>query len=525
MNEYDDSLEFQELLRSYEKLKQQGKAGYFDSDDYVDIAEHYMQNDRLSEALDVADEGLRLHADDVALLSIKTNVLISLMRFDEARQILDRITPDDDPDVYYFRGQLACADGEAFGVRSDWFHRWMDIERTECDEMTNSHDAEGRLKEAYMHVVLSIVDLSPEDNLDSIMTEWVDEYISRCTFQTIDDSDLDIARACHDVSLYEKEIELYKLFLDVDPYLKGGYTYLASLYSMINEHDEAINSAEFALAIDQDDTQALLVKALGHYQLSDYEQATIDFGRYIKKTSDSVYYAVLASCLMHIGRKDEALAYLLMARDYTNTKMRDADMKAGSRAFMADVYMQGGYYDEALKQMNAVLRHKRLPEFVIQKGIILLAQDKLGAAMRTFLEAIGMAERKFPYLMVAGGELMSRGYLDVAMLVFSLAGKCKDDPDYPIIYIYLAQGYYLKQSRAQFLKYLQKACTETPEMVHNCWHDELIGVAPADYFATLKGLLDNKMTDHLESGFSSSNARLFDFEPLIDLDGDMPMPF
>ena len=207
MPEYDDSIELDQLLRSYERSKRQGKPCYFDSDDYIDIVEYYMRNEQFQEALDAVEEGLSLHHRDSDLRSLKANVLICLQRYDEAEKLVDAIDPSDDPDVYYFRGQLACAYGHPLDERTQWFRTWMETEREECRQMSDDEEAHTRMREAYMHVIMSIVDLSAEDNLDDIIIPWVDEYIEQCTPLVGDDIDLDIARACHEVELIDKEIE------------------------------------------------------------------------------------------------------------------------------------------------------------------------------------------------------------------------------------------------------------------------------------------------------------------------------
>jgi len=531
MPEYDDSIEFKELLHSYEKSRQQGQPSYFDADDFVDIAEYYMRNERLQEALTAAEDGLNLHQGDDDLRSIKANVLISLQRFDEAQEIVDTIQPEDDPDVYYFRGQLACAFGKSFDERNDWFRKWIDEERAECDEMEYAEDSRQRLREAYMHILLSIVDLSFEDDIYDLMMPWVDEYQQQCSPLEADDIDLDIARACHDAGLIDKEIELYIAFLDVKPYLPQGWTYLASLQSSVDDYEESVNSAEFALAIDASDTQAQLVRALGYYQMGNYDEASTGFKRFIDQTGDGVYYAMLGSSLMRSKRKEEALHYLDLAQDYVSHEVKSKEIKAGTRSYLAEIYLSGGYYDEALKMINLALRsNSKSPEFLMIKGTILLEQHKTALAIKSYLTAINAAERKFPVLTIAGGELMSHGRNEVAMIFLNMALRYDDDPDYEKIYIYLAQGYHLLHMPKQFSKYLKLACEHTPDLVRTCWPDDLIGVDEADYYDVLMKLMANRV------GQSSGNeADPYDIEahlpelPFGNISDNMPdddvMPF
>ncbi len=494
MNDYDDSIEFKELLHMYEKSRQQGRPSYLDVDDFVDIAEYYMRHEQLQEALIAAEEGLAMHRDDEDLCSVKANVLISMQRFDEAQEIVDRLNPDDDPDVYYFRGQLACAYGRTMSERNEWFRKWIKQEHKECDEMESAIEARQRLREAYMHIMLSIVDLSEEDDIYALMAPWVDEYQQQCAPLEADDLDLDIASALHDAGLIDKEIELYNAFLDVNPYLPQGWTYLASLQSSVDDYEGSVNSAEFALAIDADDSQAQLVRALGYYQMGNYDEASRSFRRFIGQTGDGMYYSMLGSALMHSKHKDEALLYLDLAQNYISHEVKDKDVKAGARSYLAEIYLSGGFYDDALKMINLALRsNSKSPEFLMIKGSILLEQHKPALAIRVFFNAVKGAKRKFPLLTIAGGELLSHGLHEAAMVFLSLARQYRNDPDYPKLYIYLAQGYHLMHMPKQFSKYLKLACEHTPDLVRVCWPDDLIGVSKDDYYNVLMKLMSNKV--------------------------------
>ena len=103
-------------------------------------------------------------------------------------------------------------------------------------------------------------------------------------------------------------------------------------------------------------------------------------------------------------------------------------------------------------------------------------------------------------------------------MLLTTALRFDDDPDFPKIYIYMAQGHYLMRHTDMFLKYLKKACQYTPELVRTCWSDELIGIAPDHYYQTLHDLLLGRMGDDSKSRLDRINDTdmLFDSEePLL----------
>ena len=132
MDNYEESVEFQELLKDYQHTRRQGRNTYFDSDAFIDLAEYYMTHNTLEEAFEVIEDGLSFHPEEEALLALKANVLISLTRFEEAEAILARLDPKDDHDVYYFYGQLACGKEHNYEQANRLFKKWLKIEMGEC---------------------------------------------------------------------------------------------------------------------------------------------------------------------------------------------------------------------------------------------------------------------------------------------------------------------------------------------------------------------------------------------------------
>ena len=160
MDNYEESVEFQELLKDYQQSRRQGRNTYFDSDAFIDIAEYYMTHNPMEEAFEVIEDGLAFHPNEEALLSLKANVLISLSRFDEAETILEHLDPEEDHDVYYFHGQLACGKERDYEKAKKLFKKWLKIEMRECEDMPNQEEGATRKREAFMHVIMSVSDLT-----------------------------------------------------------------------------------------------------------------------------------------------------------------------------------------------------------------------------------------------------------------------------------------------------------------------------------------------------------------------------
>ena len=489
MMDLDESLEFQELLSHYRKAKAKGLPYYIDSDDYIDIAEYYIAHESLQEAYEVVEEGLSYHSDNKDLLSLRANTLIGMNRFDEAEEAVAMLNPDDDHDTYYYSGQLACAQNHDYETAEKLFRKWLKIEVGQCKDMSDREEAATRKREAYMHIIMSLSDLAEEDDAQRLLPQWIDKYIQRCSPIPGDDIDVDIARICNINHLYSKEIELYNHILDSNPYMPQGWTYLASLQMVTGDVDGALNSVDFALAIDPDDTQALLVKGQGFLMRANYTVAEKSLRKYIELTHDDYYNIALANCLMQTEKKDAAYQLLEEYRLPVIRKVKDRSAKADMWAYIADIYLTGGYCTEAMRSINNALRmYPGATGYKMMKGSIYLGQKQMGKAVMCFLDATANADNPVKVMLGAAAELLEHGNLMPAMMFLKMVTRETDDPDHVRAYPYLAHCYFLLKMPKFFYESLEKACKYTPQMVGEFWKDDLMGIEPENYYQVLKNL-------------------------------------
>ena len=489
MMDFDESLEFQELLTHYRKAKEKGSPCYMDSDDYIDIAEYYISHEGIQEAFDVVEEGLSFHCDNPDLLSLRANTLIGLNRFDEAEAAVASLNPDDDHDVYYFNGQLACAKYRDYERAEKLFKKWLKIELSECREMSDKEEASTRQREAYMHIMMSLSDLAEEGKAEQLLPAWIEKYLQRCSPIPGDDIDLDIARICNINQLYQQEIELYNHILDSNPYLPQGWTYLASLQVLNGDIANSLNSVEFALAIDPDDTQALLVKGQDCLLLSNFAEAEKALTKYINLTHDDYYNIALANCMMHMGKKEAAHQLLDEHRLPVIRSVKDRSAKADMWAYIADIYRIGGYYTEAIRAITNALRlYPDAPHYKMMKGSIYLDQGQMGKAVMNFLDVAAAEPNPVRVMLGAAAELLEHGNLMAALMFLRMVTKEKSDPDHVKAYPYLAHCYFLLKMPKFFYENLEQACKYVPQMVAEFWKDDLMGIEPENYYQVLRTL-------------------------------------
>ena len=177
------SNDFQQLLSRYETAQREGSSCYMDSDDYIDLSDYYLDIDKPGQALDVAEEGIRLHPDDDLLPAVRAGVLIYMKRFEEARAVVDELDEDTNYDVMYLEAQLCYGmDGNPEEADS-LFHDWLECVENEWrsaeeEEDATAEEAETEIRSAYMHIIMSYVELG-EVERDTFARSWVKRYLKR----------------------------------------------------------------------------------------------------------------------------------------------------------------------------------------------------------------------------------------------------------------------------------------------------------------------------------------------------------
>lgn len=484
----DEPNDLKQIIIKYEIAKSEGKICYLDSESYMDIVEHFCRVNRYSAALEAVDAGLAVHPDCNDLKIIKVNALICTKQFDKARLLLDSLDPESDIDILFFRGELQIALNQDFDGAEKYFRQWIDTDEKNLD-LSNEDD---RLcfKDDFLQVLASVYELKHwMYNPASMIQRWVKLYIEKCSPLTGDEKDMDMARICHDEMMLSEEIKMYTAFLDNNPYLDGGWTYLATLYNSLGDTEETLNAAEFALAVNPDDISAMVLKGSCLQNRNNFVEAEKLFRKYIEVTYDPFVGVSLAECLISQGKIDEANDHLKMAEKKLTTRYMDKLLQLEIRKSISKAYYMAGMYKDALRLTNLVLKYDSLSvEFIIQKANILLKTGKVNSAIKEFHKAIVMSGESFDTIQSVALYLYNQKQWELAGLFFKGIIDKQLSPNYVHCYAKLAMCCLKTGDYEGFLENLQLACNLCEDDVQLTWWNELEdeNIDPADYYSFLK---------------------------------------
>ncbi len=287
------SKRLKELVARYESMRSGGgESHYFDTDEIVEIAEHYEANDNFAQALHAVEFGLRLHPGSDVLLLKQARVLLLLDRVDKVRAIMATVV-DDGVEATLIRAEL-----HYFDNRPEAGHRQLlslfnhkEVWEDECFDALDIYIN-------YNHI------------------EGMEEFVAQAENRLPDSRGLlrEMAAAYEEKGNYDSAVQVYNRLLDKDPYSYIDWFALAKVEAMARHYDRALEACDFALAIQENDEPILLFKGYCYYDSGQYAQAVEQFLESLEFTSHKgVVYELIGECYVKSEEPARALEYFTKA--------------------------------------------------------------------------------------------------------------------------------------------------------------------------------------------------------------------
>lgn len=518
MREYEkyyQSEEFKEILQRYERVQQEQRNCYFDVSDLVDVSDYYLNNNDMDSALKAADMGLAMHPQDEDLLLSRANALLFLRQYEEVESLISHMHETSRFDLLFLKAQIMCGQANPVGAHT-LFQEWIKeqenlfsqcsdenptasgtVDKEEEEDGYEDVYSEEELRDAYLHVAMSfdqLCDDADETCVSGYVELWLKEYIKRFPQMGQYDADLDIAHLAQDWDFAEEQETLYKRLLDSNPYLKGGWTCLAEAQEICGHYAEALESADFALAIDPQDDRAVKVKGLAFFGLENFREAKPYF-LHLRNREQYDCTPQLAYCFLVEDDKEHAVKFLQECIDWIEAGKAEGYTPEEIAQFydiIADVYRMSDEYETAMKNVDkAISLDSEEMGYVLLKGEVFLCMSKEKEAFNTFMSILDKT-KELPKDLFRIGVVyflydyfsMARCFLDVALEMH------KSDADFPELtdtYAYLAITNWSLGDTEKAIKCLKEATKRSPQVVKKVFDRRLPdSLADADVFDYIK---------------------------------------
>ena len=534
--DYFQSREFKDLLKSYEDQQAAGEGIYLDADDFADIADYYLSMDKPSSSMETLATGLSLHPNDEVLLIVLSAAYIYQRQYDKAEEVLGKLDSGNS-DVKYQLAQLEYAKYGHVKKAEKMWREWMKLEN-------GQEPSEDQRRECYIHIISSLIELRGNDRGEKgydveAVRRWVQEYVD--TFQPLGkyDEDVQLADICRDNDLADLMCDVLTQVLDEQPYLPKGWSNLALAQYLLQRYEQAIESCDFALAINPNDLEALLTKAHSLHSMGEKSASKPIFKEYLEKGGEAVQIIPYADALFLDGEKEMALSQLEWLCNHFEQKKQEAlsrlekakaallpdkEMKKEQALYddfidlykrimtdISDLYHHNEYYEESILVNNRLTEvDRRDSEAYFMLGINNLALCRYEEASRNFAFALQWAEDQVMMGVDIALTFVLNNFDNFALEVLDAVSKIASHSSSPFVKnISAAKSLtYLKIGhKDQFLKYFKVACQETPELVRKVYDGYFPTNIPISQWSDYAA----KNIDRLMKKFKGENIQLNGF--------------
>ena len=473
-DDYFDSEEFHQLLDTYEAAVNAGEPVFMDADELVDIADYYQYTDSKDKAEEAITLALSLAPGDCAPLTYRIHEALYNGDTEKAWELLDQIIDKEQPDYFYDRTEILISEGR--------------IE--EADQFLNEH-FKTLPNEEQQDFVVDVANIFTEYGQPEKAMQWMEKGKQE---DSPDFKEL-MARTLFGLGKYKESQQLFNELIDLNPFSKTYWNALASAQFMNEDYSEAIQSSEYAIAIDPDDPESLIAKANGLYRLNNYEEALKFYRRYHELLPNDEFALLYeGTCLINMQESKQAI----------DTLQKALEIAPDDSPYLCDIYQElafaYGENHEADKALEMLDQTDTLDcdhvQLLLIRGHILLGANRMNEAKKYFHKAVEISETPKQTLLRIIVSFYDNRYLEGAYNLFKkffAHYDLQENGQNTEGYAYMALCCYDMQNYKEFLDYLQKACEVNPKecqvALSHIFPEE---IKPEDYYQYIKDKLNIK---------------------------------
>ena len=275
--------------------------------------------------------------------------------------------------------------------------------------------------------------------------------------------------------------------LDEEPYESEAWNLLAETYVALEMYPEALEAADFSLAINPQDSDALLMKANAYMSNEQTGAAIEHYTKYLEAQPDDLSVQIsLCICYTSEERYKEVLPLLERAEHYARKLPdREADLPQiyQMRAFALS---RTGRYAEALaalKKARELGDNKEEWKYDLTEGDIHLQGKQAKKAEQSFATALSKSPEPGDTLFNIALTYSNAGYNEIAIDLLDDVWSIFGTQEGKFVVPYLANCYLRMNDMKSFLEYLKLSPYCDRDATLYLFRDRFPGIAPEDYYA------------------------------------------
>lgn len=438
-DDYFDSDDFKEILAKYEQNEGANISFYLDADDLTDIADYYIFCGKESKAKEVIDTALEAFPGASGPLVYKAREALRKENLQAAIDFAEQMYDKEGVDYLYMQAEIQIAQDnieEADEILADYYDKLGE-----------------EVKEDF---ILDVGELYLDYGVFDKAHHWLS--LSENT-DTIEYKEL-MGKALLGTGRLNESIDVLNELLDNNPYSKQYWNSLATAHMLNGNYAEAVDSSEYAIAIDPSDALSQLTKANSLYRMENYEEAIKYYQRYGELTKDvGMGEMNIGMCFINLGQLEEGIEHLKKAEKMTSEKSPQLPYVYQELAF---AYGESGKYDLALKYIAMTEKlDEEDTDLMVLRGHILLQKGEVDKAQSVFWKAIRKSSCDPNCILRVIVSIYDNKYITTAYKLFHKLFATAP-ADFNEGYSYMALCCKDLHHVREFLKYLKLAVTYNP---------------------------------------------------------------
>lgn len=445
-----DRDELKELLLQFDNLKAGKGNSFLEEEAFERIIDYFDEKEQLQQALEAAEYGIEQYPYSATLLLKKADLLIALRKYKEALYILE---------------QAELLDGKDTNLY---------ILKTDAYLALDQQEKAAAILEA------AIDDFDGEEKVD-LLFELADVYDDYENFEKVFDclklileQEPNNEEALYKICFWtdftgrnEEGIRLHQKIIEEFPFNELAWFNLGAAYQGLKLYEKAIDSYQYATAIDEKFDYAFRNMGDAYIRLRKYKDAIEVLEKVLELTRpEDVIYEAIGHCYDKLGNFAQARFNYKKASHLNN---EDSQLIYK----IACTYMNEGSWESAIKNLEVAMRiHRLQPEYNLAMGQCYMELNKLEDAITYF----GNVVRVRPKNINGWTELLTCLYkAELFEEALEYAGFAYEQTDgKPIFLFYKSAVLFALAKPKEALLQLENAMAKNPKLIK-----KFIGLNPA----------------------------------------------
>lgn len=298
---FNEEEDFEPSIQRYEQMLKYNERYFFDVEEVEVIADHYLDEGNLNNAINALDFGLSLHPKSSDLLLKKAQLLASIGKLKAAHSLLDQVVSLDGEmeEIYITRANLYSQEHK-HDKAIEYFQRALDVTEEFKEEILMDLSFEYQNIEDYNSAIdclKNILQENPEN--EAALYE-----ISYCYGQ---------------LNLNEENAEFLNTFIEKNPYSFTAWYNLGNAYHSLGLHENAVQSYEYCALIEPTFSSAYFNAANSHVALGNFQRAIELYEKTFEfETPQATTHNYIGECYEKLQQFDKAEEHFRKALEIDN---------------------------------------------------------------------------------------------------------------------------------------------------------------------------------------------------------------